>query len=77
MQPGLSVRVFETTVKKKGKRVVTWWAQALDDGFAVPHPSFRVGGRTIAGDAKGRAKVPHGRGTARAAGYVPASFRIP
>jgi len=78
VRPGLSVRVFETTAKKQGKRIVTWWAQALDDGFAVPHPSFRVGGRTVTGDAKGKAKLPHGgRGTARAVGYVPASFRIP
>jgi hypothetical protein len=77
VRPGLSVRVFTTTAKRHGKRVVTRWAQALDDGFPVAHPSFRIGGRTVAGDAKGRAKVPRGRGTAAAAGYVPASFRVP
>jgi hypothetical protein len=73
VEPGLSVRVFKTTKKK----IVTWWAQALDDGFGVPHARFRIGGRTVAGDAGGRAKVPHGRGTASAKGYVSASFRIP
>jgi hypothetical protein len=31
----------------------------------------------VAGDATGKARVPRGRGTARAAGYVPASFRVP
>jgi hypothetical protein len=77
VQPGLSVRMFRTTAKKKGRKVVTWWAQALDDGFGVPHPSFRVSARTVVGDATGKAKVPHGRGTARAAGYVSASFRVP
>lgn len=69
VQPGLSVRVF-----RKGR---TRWAQALDDGFAVPHASFRIDGRTVKGDAAGKAKVPRGRGTARAAGYVSASFRVP
>ncbi|HET8528787.1 MAG TPA: hypothetical protein VFL60_07745 [Gaiellaceae bacterium] len=77
VQPGLSVRVFSTTVKKHGRKVVTRWAQALDDGFPVPHPSFRIGGRTLTGDASGKAKVPPGRGTVRAAGYVSASFRVP
>ena len=73
VEPGLSVRVFKTTKKKH----VTWWAQALDDGFAVPHASFRIGGRTIAAAANGKAKVPAGRGTAVAQGYVSASFRVP
>jgi hypothetical protein len=77
VRPGLSVHVYRTTARKKGTKVVTWWAQALDDGFGVPHPSFRVGARTVVGDATGRAKVPHGHGTARAAGYVSASFRVP
>ena len=34
-QPGLSVRVFKKTKKVGKKTVVTWWAQALDDGFGV------------------------------------------
>ncbi len=73
VEPGLSVRVFRTTKKKR----VTWWAQALDDGFAVPHARFRLRGRTIAADGNGKAKVPAGRGTAAAQGYVSASFRVP
>jgi hypothetical protein len=73
VQPGLSVRVFKT----KKKKLVTWWAQALDDGFGVPHASFRVGGRTFPAGATGKAKVPHGRGTAIAQGYASASFRVP
>jgi hypothetical protein len=53
------------------------WAQALDDGFGVGGATFRIGGRTIKANATGAAKVPHGRGTASAAGYVSASFRVP
>lgn len=68
-QPGLSVRVT-----KKGK---AHYAQALDDGFGVAGATFRVGGRTIKANASGKAKVPSGRGTASASGYVSASFRVP
>lgn len=75
--PGISVRVSRTTRKVGRRTVVTRWAQALDDGFAVPHASFRVGSRTFRGNAAGKAKVPAGRGTASAAGYVSASFRVP
>jgi hypothetical protein len=56
---------------------VTWWAQALDDGFAVPSATFRIGGRTIHANAAGKAKVPRGSGKAAAPGYVGASFRVP
>jgi hypothetical protein len=69
LRPGLSVRVF---TKKKAA-----YAQALDDGFGVGGARFRIGGRTIAANGKGVAKVPRGRGTASAAGYVSASFRAP
>ena len=69
LHPGLSVRVA-----KKGKAM---WAQALDDGFGVGGATFKVGGRTIKANATGAAKVPRGRGTASAAGYVSASFRVP
>jgi hypothetical protein len=68
-QPGLSVRVT-----KKGK---AHYAQALDDGFGVAGARFRISGRTIKANASGKAKVPSGRGTASASGYVSASFRVP
>jgi hypothetical protein len=74
LQPGLSVRVTKTT-KKVGKvKIVTRWAQALDDGFAVPTATFRIAGRTYHANAAGKAKVPAGSGKAAAAGYVGASF---
>jgi hypothetical protein len=68
-QPGISVRVT-----KKGK---ARYAQALDDGFGVAGARFRIAGRTIKANASGKAKVPSGRGTASASGYVSASFRVP
>jgi hypothetical protein len=77
VEPGLSVRVTKATRKVGKKTVVTRFAQALDDGFGVPHASFKIGGRTIASDATGKAKVPAGRGVASAQGYVSASFRVP
>jgi hypothetical protein len=61
-------------VTKKGK---AHYAQALDDGFGVAGATFRVGGRTFKANASGKAKVPSGRGTAAASGYVSASFRVP
>jgi hypothetical protein len=74
LQPGLSVRVTKTT-KKVGKvKIVTRWAQALDDGFAVPTATFRVAGRTYHANAAGKAKVPAGSGKAAAPGYVGAAF---
>jgi hypothetical protein len=74
LQPGLSVRVTKTT-KKVGKlKIVTRWAQALDDGFAVPTATFRIAGRTYHANAVGKAKVPSGSGKAAAPGYVGAAF---
>jgi hypothetical protein len=74
LQPGLSVRVTKTT-KKVGKlKIVTRWAQALDDGFAVSTATFRIAGRTYHANAAGKAKVPAGSGKAAAPGYVGASF---
>ena len=73
LQPGLSVRVTRT----KKHKVVTRWAQALDDGFPVPTASFKVGGRTYRANAAGKAKVPAGSGKAAAPGYAGASFRAP
>jgi hypothetical protein len=69
LHPGLSVRVY-----RKGKAL---WAQALDDGAGVGGAKFKIGGRTLPANATGAAKVPRGRGTASAPGYVSASFRVP
>jgi hypothetical protein len=72
LPPGLSVRVTKT---KKGK-VVTRWVQALDDGFAVPTATFRIGGRTLHANAQGKARVPRGSGKAAAPGYAGAAFTV-
>jgi hypothetical protein len=77
LHPGISVRVFTTKKKVGSKTIVTHWAQALDDGFGVPKASFKIGGRTIAANAQGKAVVPRGSGTASANGYVGAAFRVP
>jgi hypothetical protein len=73
LPPGLSVRVFTTRTKK----VLTRWAQALDDGVPVPTATFRIGGRTYRADSKGKARVQRGRGTATAPGYGSAPVRVP
>ncbi|HZS24663.1 MAG TPA: hypothetical protein VFA30_06695 [Gaiellaceae bacterium] len=75
--PGLSVRVTAKKRKVGKKTVVSHVVQALDDGFGVPHATFRIGGRTIKGDASGKATVPAGSGKAAAAGYAGASFKVP
>jgi hypothetical protein len=75
LQPGLSVVVSKTTRKIRKKRVMTRWAQALDDGFPVPTATFRIGGRTYHANAAGKAKVPAGSGKAAAPGYTGAAFR--
>jgi hypothetical protein len=76
LQPGLSVKLTATKKKVGKKTIVTHFAQALDDGFGVPHATFKIGGRTIKGDASGKAKVPAGSGKAAASGYVGASFKV-
>jgi hypothetical protein len=76
LQPGLSVRVTKTTKKVGKKKLVTHWAQALDDGFPVPTASFRIGGRTYHANAQGKAKVPVGSGKASAPGYAGANLKI-
>jgi hypothetical protein len=76
LQPGLSVVVSKTTKKVGKKKLLTHWAQALDDGFPVPTASFRIGGRTFHANAQGKAKVPVGAGKASAPGYVGANVRI-
>ena len=77
LRPGLSVRTFRTKSKVGKKTVVTRWAQALDDGFAVPTATFRIKGQTIHANGAGKAKVPAGSGKAAAPGYAGASFRSP
>jgi hypothetical protein len=82
LQPGLSVRVFKKTKKLGKKKAVTWWAQALDDGFGVPGATFSAPGCRARGDASGRAQLTAAgfrRGSAKAAapGYVSASFKVP
>ena len=77
IQPRLSVRVF-----KKTKKVVVWWAQALDDGFGVPGAKFSAPGLHATGNASGTAQLTAAgfkRGSAKAAapGYVSAAFRVP
>ena len=76
LQPGLTVVVSKTTKKVGKKKIVTHWAQALDDGFPVPTASFRIGGRTFHANAQGKAKVPVGSGKASAPGYAGANVRI-
>jgi hypothetical protein len=76
LQPGLSVVVSKTTKKVGKKKIVTHWAQALDDGFPVPTASFRIGGRTFHANGQGKARVPVGSGKASAPGYVGANVRI-
>jgi hypothetical protein len=81
-RPGLSVRVFKKT-RRIGKRVVvTWWAQALDDGFGVAGATFSARGHRARGDATGTAQLTAagfrpGSAKAAAPGYVSASFRMP
>jgi hypothetical protein len=82
LQPGLSVRVFKKIKKIGARNVVTWWAQALDDGFGVPGVTFSAPGRHANGNASGIAKLTGAgfkRGSAKAAapGYVSATFRVP
>ena len=75
LQPGLSVKVTRKVKTVGTKRIVTRFAQALDDGFGVPTATFRIGGRILHANAAGTAKVPAGAGKATAPGYVVASFR--
>jgi hypothetical protein len=76
LKPGLSVKVTKKVKTVGGKKIVTRFAQALDDGFGVPTATFRIGGRTIHANAAGTARVPAGSGKAAAPGYVGASFKV-
>jgi len=80
--PGLSVSVSKKTKKVGKKTVVSWWAQALDDGFGVPGATFTAGAHHAKGDGSGRANLSAagfrpGPAKAAAAGYVGAAFRVP
>ncbi|MGZ4289895.1 MAG: hypothetical protein ACXVQZ_04690 [Gaiellaceae bacterium] len=82
LQPKLSVRVFKKSKKVGTKKVVTWWAQALDDGFGVAGVTFSAPGCRAHGNASGTAQLTAagfkgGRAMAAAPGYVSASFRLP
>jgi hypothetical protein len=82
LQPGLSVRVFKKTKTVGAKKVVTWWAQALDDGFGVPGVTFSAPGCHAKGNASGIAQLTAagfrpGSAKAAAPGYVSAAFRVP
>jgi hypothetical protein len=82
LQPGLSVRVFKKTKTVGAKKVVTWWAQALDDGFGVPGATFSAPGCHAKGNASGIAQLTGagfrpGSAKAAAPGYVSAAFRVP
>ena len=82
LEPGLSVRLFKKVKKVGTKKVVTWWAQALDDGFGVPGVTFSAPGRHARGDASGKAALTGAgfrRGSsakAAAPGYVSAAFKM-
>jgi len=79
--PGLSARVYKKTKKVGKKTVVSWWAQALDDGFGVPGATFSARGCHAHGDASGRANLTAagckpGSAKAAAPGYVSAAFSL-
>jgi hypothetical protein len=82
LDPGLSVRVFKKTKKAGKKTIVTWWAQALDDGFGVPGATFSAGRHQAHGNTSGTANLSaagfkKGRAKAAASGYVGAAFQMP
>ena len=78
--PGLSVRVFKTTKKVGKKKIVSWFAQVLDDGFGVTTATVSAGGHTVHVNASGAAALkglPSGSAKAAAPGYTGASFKFP
>jgi hypothetical protein len=76
LPPGLSVKLAKAAKKVGKKTVVTWTAQALDDGVPVPTATFTVGGHTVHANSSGKAKVGPGSGKAAAPGYAAASFKV-
>ena len=80
LQPGLSVKLSKTVKKVGKKKVVTWFAQALDDGFGVATATFTARGHTVHANAAGKASLkglPKGSAKAAAPGYAGAAFRVP
>ncbi|HVP75635.1 MAG TPA: hypothetical protein VMS63_06405 [Gaiellaceae bacterium] len=80
LQPGLAVKLSKTAKRVGRKTVVTWFAQALDDGFGVPTATFTGGGRTVHANVAGKASLkglPKGSAKAAAPGYAGAAFRVP
>ena len=78
--PGLSVRVFKTAKKVGKKKIVSWFAQVLDDGFGVTTATVSAGGHTVHVNASGAAALkglPSGSAKAAAPGYTGASFKVP
>ena len=78
--PGLSVRVFKTTKKVGKKKIASWFAQVLDDGFGVTTATVSAGGHSVHVNASGTAPLkglPHGSAKAAAPGYTGASFKVP
>lgn len=67
--PGLTVKVSKTA------------ARVLDDGFPVPGATVRGGGKTLKTSAAGTVSLAgvrrHAPMAVSAAGYAPASFRVP
>ena len=82
VQPGLSVRVFKRTTKHGARKLVSWWAQALDDSTGVAGALVSGLGCRATANAAGVAPLTGAhcrRGPARtsAPGYVGAAFRVP
>ena len=80
LPPGLSVKLTKTSKKVGKKAVVTWVAQALDDGFGVGGATFTAHGHTAHANGSGKARLagfPRGSAKAAAPGYAAAAFKIP
>jgi hypothetical protein len=75
LEPGLTVRAYRKVEKVGHRTVVSHFVQALDDLTPVASATFRIAGRTFQANGKGTARVPSGRGTAAAPGYVGVAFR--
>jgi hypothetical protein len=72
--------VFKTTKKVGKKKIVSWFAQVLDDGFGVTTATVSAGGHTVHVNASGAAPLkglPHGPVKAASPGYTGASFKVP
>jgi hypothetical protein len=81
LRPGLSVRLAKKPKKVGGRTLVTWFAQALDDGFGVARATFRAHGRTLRANASGRVQLlpflRHTTVAVAAPGYAGTRLRTP